>query len=266
MSLEPELSLLTSPAKLESSLTGADQDPRLHVTPVILLSEKPLRSHLLQGLPDLSKARRPALMTPVLALGPSLCAVMGATPPKGPFLDVVVVGVVPGSVARSMLPSALSMWLARHVSGEQAVHTYSLGFFLGPGLPLGLGVPSAEGADRFVPVLGFEPPFFLLSLGGGARELPSSVALTALEAGDAVDSVVGSVVGATMTGVEAVTDDLPDEVDFEGAGESDGNLERSSGLSLRTIFLLCFDDLVPDLDDDGVDVDIVTVTGGDENM
>lgn len=101
VSLEPELSLLTSPEK-ESSLGGAAHDPRLHVMPVILLSVNPFRSHLLQGLPDLSRARRPALMAPVLALGPSLWAVMGATPPKGPFFT-------DGSAERSMVPSALSL-------------------------------------------------------------------------------------------------------------------------------------------------------------
>lgn len=43
-------------------------------TPVKLLSLKPPLAHLRQGLPERSRARRPALMAPWLALGPSLWA------------------------------------------------------------------------------------------------------------------------------------------------------------------------------------------------
>ncbi len=46
-------------------------------TPVKLLSLKPPRAHLRQGLPLLSSARRPALIAPWFALGPSLCAPEG---------------------------------------------------------------------------------------------------------------------------------------------------------------------------------------------
>jgi len=81
-----ELSLLTSPLNVELSLVGVDHDPTDHPIPVKLFNWKPLRSHLRHGLPVRSKARRPALIAPVLAFGPSLCVLMGAGPAKGPFL------------------------------------------------------------------------------------------------------------------------------------------------------------------------------------
>ena len=59
-------------------LFGVRQDGRSHMTPVKLLTEKPFFSHLRHGFPDLSRARRPALMAPWLALGPSLCPLSGA--------------------------------------------------------------------------------------------------------------------------------------------------------------------------------------------
>lgn len=98
MSPEAELSLLTSPLKVEASLCGVAQDPTAHETPVKLLSEKPFRSHLRHGLPVLSRARKPALIAPVLAFGPSLWPLAGVGP-AGPFFV--------GSVVRSMVPSAL---------------------------------------------------------------------------------------------------------------------------------------------------------------
>ena len=67
-----EVSLLTSPLKAELSRNGDDQEPMPHAMPVKLFRWKPLRSHFLHGLPDRSRARSPALMAPVLALGPSL--------------------------------------------------------------------------------------------------------------------------------------------------------------------------------------------------
>jgi len=86
-----ELSLFTSPLKVEADLVGAVHEPTAHDTPVKLLRAKPFRSHLRQALPDLSRARRPALIAPVLALGPSFLSVMGAGAAKGPFLEASVV-------------------------------------------------------------------------------------------------------------------------------------------------------------------------------
>lgn len=153
VSLESELSLLTSPLKA-LSFGGALQEPTVQLTPVMLWSEKPLRSHLRQGLPLLSSARRPALMAPVLALGPSLCALIGAGPPKGPFFVV--------SLERSMVPSALETMSVQ----AQGIHrkngdAYRRGFFFGPGFPLGFGVVSDCAADRFEPGFGPGTPFRL---------------------------------------------------------------------------------------------------------
>lgn len=71
-SLEPLVSLFTSPLKSVPDFFGARHAGTSQVTPVKLLSWKPLRSHFLHGLPDRSSARRPALMAPWFALGPNL--------------------------------------------------------------------------------------------------------------------------------------------------------------------------------------------------
>lgn len=51
---------------------GAVQRGISQTTPVKLLSRKEPLAHFRQGLPDRSRARRPALIAPWLALGPSL--------------------------------------------------------------------------------------------------------------------------------------------------------------------------------------------------
>lgn len=87
-----ELSLLTSPLKVDEERIGADQDPMAQLTPVKLLRAKPLRCHFRVGLPDLSKARRFALMAPVFALGLSLCAAaVGAVAGLGASFDLSIV-------------------------------------------------------------------------------------------------------------------------------------------------------------------------------
>jgi hypothetical protein len=63
-------------------LGGAVHRGISHTTPVNVLSVKPPLFHLRQGLPDRSSARRPALMAPWLALGPSLCAARELRPPS----------------------------------------------------------------------------------------------------------------------------------------------------------------------------------------
>lgn len=90
-----------------------------HATPVKLLRCKPLRAHRRHGVPVRSSALRLALINPVLALGPNLG---------------FAVPVLAGLALWSIVPSS------------------SLGFFFGPGLPLGLGIPSdGIGVDRFTP-------------------------------------------------------------------------------------------------------------------
>lgn len=79
LSLSPVSTVVaTSLASAFSSVflgLGARQVGICQTTPVKLFSWKGLRSHLRQGVPVRSRARRPALMAPWLALGPSLCAV-----------------------------------------------------------------------------------------------------------------------------------------------------------------------------------------------
>ena len=82
VSLEPVLSLLTSSEKTDDFL-GARQLGTSQATPVKLRIWKPFFSHLRQGLPVRSRARRPALMAPMLALGPSFGAPAAAA--KGPL-------------------------------------------------------------------------------------------------------------------------------------------------------------------------------------
>lgn len=61
---------------------GAVQRGISQMTPVKVLSVKPPFVHFRQGLPDRSKARRPALMAPWLALGPSLWDARPFRPPS----------------------------------------------------------------------------------------------------------------------------------------------------------------------------------------
>ena len=58
---------------VSSFLGGAVHRGTSQMTPVKLFNLNPPLAHLRQGLPDRSSARRPALMAPWLALGPSLC-------------------------------------------------------------------------------------------------------------------------------------------------------------------------------------------------
>lgn len=67
---------------------GARQVGSSQTTPVKLFNWNGLRSHRRHGVPLRSRARRPALMAPWLALGPSLC-VVGAS---------LVVSTVPSSL------------------------------------------------------------------------------------------------------------------------------------------------------------------------
>lgn len=82
VSLFSLLLLLSADAALESPvldsgafLGGAVQRGISHTVPVKLLRVKPPRFHLRQGLPERSRARRPALIAPWFALGPSLWVV-----------------------------------------------------------------------------------------------------------------------------------------------------------------------------------------------
>lgn len=101
ISLEPVLSLLTSPEN--ESRVGAFHDGIAHIVPVNDLSWNGLRSHRRHGLPVRSSARSPALMAPVFAFGPSLCAGTGFVLAAGAFLV--------SSFERSIVPSGLSSML-----------------------------------------------------------------------------------------------------------------------------------------------------------
>lgn len=84
VSLEPVESLLTSSAKAELR-AGAFHEGTSHTTPVKLRSLKPFFSHLRTlNLPVRSRARRPALIAPWFALGPSFW--MGVAPARGVLL------------------------------------------------------------------------------------------------------------------------------------------------------------------------------------
>lgn len=94
-----ELSLFVSPfASSPGVLFGVFHELIFHVIPVKLLSWRPFFSHRRQGFPERSSARKPALMAPVFAFGPSLCGGIGAGP--------AVMGL-PESAERSIEPSGL---------------------------------------------------------------------------------------------------------------------------------------------------------------
>lgn len=202
VSLEPVVSLLTSSAKM-ALLVGARQVGTSHTTPVKLRIWKPFFAHLRQGFPDRSRARRLALMVPILALGPSFWT--GVEAAKGPLLF--------GSLIMSPIRC----------------------FFLGPGLPRGFGVPSSAAAPLFVP-LGFGPgarrPFFPAPATGGASRL-LSMPFTGVAASSGVSTGAGSTIWAGVSG-----DDDDDDESFEGSdgfgSGSWGNLASFPGDSGRT--------------------------------
>lgn len=66
--------------------------------------------------------------------------------------------------------------MLRHGGSEGDIRTYSLGFFFGPGLPLGFNSPSLCAELLFTPVL---PVFLTPSVGGGGIVDESSVPLGA---------------------------------------------------------------------------------------
>ena len=75
LELSADAAVVESPV-LDSGvfLGGAVQRGISQIVPVKLLSVKPPLFHLRQGLPERSRARRPALIAPWFALGPSLWA------------------------------------------------------------------------------------------------------------------------------------------------------------------------------------------------
>lgn len=90
--------LFSAEAAAESSeggcdtiLGGAFQRGISQTTPVKLFSWKPPLCQRRQGAPERSRARRPALIAPWLALGPSLCA-------AAPALPVALGSIVPSSL------------------------------------------------------------------------------------------------------------------------------------------------------------------------
>lgn len=70
--LSTEPVVVSSPPVSGLDLGGADQRGTPQTTPVKLLSVKPPFCHFRHGVPDLSSARKPALIAPWFALGPSL--------------------------------------------------------------------------------------------------------------------------------------------------------------------------------------------------
>lgn len=229
VSLEPVLSLLTSSAKTEDFL-GARQLGTSQATPVKLRIWKPFRSHFRHGLPLRSRARKPALIAPVLALGPSLGAAAGAA--KGPlwFGSLIIsplVGVS-GGYNNGAKASCLTQTTRAWRSGGQGMlggETHIRCFFLGPGLPRGLGTPSTAAALRFAPGLGPGTPLRLAAVGGARR--PLLVVLV-----DTAASGVSAGVGSTA----GVSGDDEGGLGFssDGFGASCGNLARASGDRART--------------------------------
>ena len=61
-----------------------------HTTPVKLLIRMPFFSQRLHGFPLRSRARKPALIAPRFALGPSLCVMRGAVLEKVPFAAIAL--------------------------------------------------------------------------------------------------------------------------------------------------------------------------------
>ena len=111
LSLTLPLLLLCCEASLPSLLSspfcswdfGVRQEGSSQTTPVKLFNWNDFRSHLRQGLPERSRARKPALIAPWFAFGPSLWVVIGAT---GPGVGLRPWSIVPSSL-KALLASAL---------------------------------------------------------------------------------------------------------------------------------------------------------------
>ena len=69
----PFASLEPSPVDAELAFSPPLHEGSSQTVPVKLFSVNGFLFHLRQGVPDRSRARRPALIAPWLALGPSLC-------------------------------------------------------------------------------------------------------------------------------------------------------------------------------------------------
>jgi len=182
-------------------------------TPVKLRSWKPVRCHLRHGFPVRSRARRCALMAPWLAFGPSF----GPTA-KG---------------AEVPLTTSPLLYNVSKVLVRLRRDTYGRSFFLGPGLPRGLGTPSTDICDalRFMPGFGPGIPFRFTPLGGGASKLLFEPPLgfgVELES-DTLPEGDGSATALDCEafGLEADEDDF--SCDGFEAGTSVGKFERRSG-------------------------------------
>jgi hypothetical protein len=211
-SLDPLDSLFTSPAKSDWDRVGAVQVGDAHRTPVKLLTWNPFFAHRRHFLPVRSRARRLALMAPWFALGLILGADTGTLMPLTPSLRTP-------NVSRVVLPRDRHWWET----------TYTRIFFLGPGLPRGLGTPSMVRLEafRFMPGLGPGMPLRLSGLGGGASRLDDGVAA-------AVDGLLDSTGLTTAEGVASLLVEFDGD---DGSTASCGNF-FSSCLDRRSLMIL----------------------------
>ena len=117
--------------------------------------------------------------------------------------------------------------------------TYNLAFFLGPGLPRGLGSPSGPNTG---PALLFTPFFLTPSVGGGIDEgkgtgVPAAAGVLAFDS----EGLSPFELGATGCGFEMVDDDS-----FEGdsslTGAAGSNLCRALGDTFNVTIMLPFED------------------------
>lgn len=183
-----------------------------------------------------SRARRPALIAPWFAFGPSLC--------PGPL----VVGVVHGRPASSpSLNDKVSKILQSDGLGEGLAYSFLL---FGPGFARGLSCPSTTAPERrFWPGLGPPKPFFFPSACGcPSAEGLSSVGSVAVSAVASVFVLPSGFISAAsgdslaaMAGVE-LDSDVGDFIgeEFE-AGLSCGKADRIFEGTLSTMDLFCFD-------------------------
>ena len=208
----PFVSLESPPLDIGAAFSPPFHDGNSQTTPVKLLTANDFLFHLRHGLPDLSRARRPALIAPWLALGPSLCAAPA---------PLVTTGLVP---VWSMVPS--SLWIVSLNAVEQveevlviATCTYNLGFFLGPGLPRGFGVPlSSAICSKLLLLPASEPPlrffetspfeFSAASVPLGAGVDADSEALSLISGTFRVVVVSGCGAGSEVTGIGDGSSDL----------------------------------------------------------
>ena len=139
--------------------------------------------------------------------------------------------------------------------GKARRDTYSLGFFFGPGFPLGFGVDSVPTPDpRFVPGFGPAMPFFFVSsVAGSTAELAPGAGVEFVSDAFSVDEVEAT----SGTGVDVEDEDDLDLESLRDEGLDEKRVSKAGERCNLTILLALefLDGRSEDIDDEGACVE-----------